>query len=142
MSCETQNLKPRTQNFFVGSRTETFLAVAARVVPGEGLGATGAGSETTLRAAEQFLQGQDAAVRAKLGLLLSVLDWGAAFRYGARFSRLSAANQDAYLQAWEKSAVQTLRFAFSSLRNLVLLAFYTQPESWHAIGYPGPRLGQ
>jgi hypothetical protein len=70
MRCETQDPEPRTQNFFTGSRAETFLAVAARVVPGEGLGATGAGSETTVHAAEQFLQGQEAAVRAKLGLLL------------------------------------------------------------------------
>ncbi len=127
--------------FFVSSRAQTFLALAARVVPGEGPSAPGARSEATVRVAERFVQGQDTAVRAKLGLLLKVLDWGAVFRYGARFARLSAANQDAYLRAWERSPVQSLRFGFSSLRNLVLLAFYTQPESWSMIGYPGPRQG-
>ena len=94
-----------------------------------------------MRAAEQFVQGQDTALQAKLGLLLKVIDYGAVLRYGARFRRLSAANQDAYLQAWERAPVQSLRFGFSSLRNLVLLAFYTQPESWSMIGYPGPQGG-
>lgn len=143
MSHETQNSELRTQNsslpFFVGSRDETFLAFAARVVPGEGPNAPGARSEVIVRAAEQFVQGQETAARAKLGLLLRVFDWGATLRYGARFTRLSAVNQDAYLRAWERSPVQSLRFGFSSLRNLVLLAFYTQPESWSMIGYPGPR---
>ena len=141
MSCETQNSRLRTQDFFVGSRAETFLALAARVVPGEAPSAPGAGSEATVRAAEQFVQGQDAAVRAKLGLLLKVFDWGAVFRYGARFTRLSTARQDRYLRAWERSPVQSFRFGFSSLRNLILLAFYTQPEAWSMIGYPGPQRG-
>ena len=127
--------------FFFGSRAKTFLAVAARVVPSEGPTAPGARSQATVRAAEHFVQGQEAAARAKLGLLLKVFEWGAVFRYGARFARLSAANQDAYLRAWESSPVQSFRFGFSSLRNLVLLTFYTQPESWSMIGYPGPRLG-
>ncbi len=113
--------------FFFGSRAKTFLAFAARVVPSEGPTAAGARSQAT--------------VRAKLALLLKAFEWGAVFRYGARFARLSAANQDAYLRAWESSPVQSFRFGFSSLRNLVLLAFYTQPESWSMIGYPGPRLG-
>jgi len=141
MIYETQSSQLRTQNFFVGSRAETFLAFAARVVPGERPNAPGARSETTVRAAEQFVQGQDTALRAKLGLLLKVFDYGAVLRYGARFRRLSAANQDAYLRAWERAPVQGLRFGFSSLRNLVLLAFYTQPESWSMIGYPGPQVG-
>lgn len=128
--------------FFVGSRAETLLAVAARVIPSEGSSAPDARLEAAVCAAEQFVQGQDAAVRAKLSLLLKALDWGAVFRYGARFTRLPTTKQDAYLHAWESSPVQSLRFGFSSLRNLVLLAFYTQPESWRAIGYPGPRVGQ
>ncbi len=136
---EMQNSELKTQNFFVGSRAKTFLAFAARVVPGEGGNAPGAGSEEVVRVAEQFVQGQETAVRAKLGLLLKVFDWCAALRYGARFTHLSAVNQDAYLRAWERCPVQSFRFGFSSLRNLVLLAFYTQPESWPMIGYPGPR---
>jgi len=129
-----------TSAFFTGSRAATFLAVAGRVAPREGADAPGAGSESTLQAAEQFLQGQEETVRAKLGVLLKVFEWGALFFFGKRFTRLAAAKQDLYLHAWEHSPVQTFRFGFSSLRNLALLAFYTQPESWPMIGYPGPVL--
>jgi hypothetical protein len=131
---------PSTPPFFTGPRAATFLAVAGRVAPRDGAGTPGAGSELTLAAAEQFLQGQEDTVRAKLGVLLRVFEWGAVFFFGTRFTRLAAAKQDAYLHAWEHSAVQTLRFGFSSLRNLALLAFYTRPESWPMIGYPGPVL--
>ena len=127
--------------FFTGSRASIFLAVAARVVPDEGTNAPGAGSDRTLQAAEQFLADQDESVRGNLKVLLKVFEWGAVLFYGKRFTRLPVAKQDAYLQGWEYADVQTFRFGFSSLRNLALLAFYTQPESWPMIRYPGPVLG-
>jgi hypothetical protein len=96
-------------------------------VPDEGPAAPGARLEATLRAAEEFIQGQDTAVQAKLGALLKVFESGAVFRYCRRFSRLSA-RLDAYLRAWRRSPVQRLRFGFSGLRNLILLTFCTQPE--------------
>ncbi|MGO9271464.1 MAG: gluconate 2-dehydrogenase subunit 3 family protein [Terriglobia bacterium] len=135
-----QDAVTSTSAFFTGSRAATFLAVAGRVAPRESAGAPGAGSELTLQAAEQFLQGQEETVRAKLGVLLKVFEWGALFFFGRRFTRLPAAKQDLYLHVWEHSRVQTFRFGFSSLRNLALLAFYTQPEAWPMIGYPGPVL--
>lgn len=134
-------LTSRSSTFFVGSRTEIFRAFLASVVPDEGPSAPGAGSDATVRTAEEFVQGQEGGVRAKLGLLLRAFEWGTFFRYGARFSRLPAAAQNAYIRAWQSSPIQSLRFGFSSLRNLALLAFYTQPESWDMIGYPGPQHG-
>jgi len=135
-----QDIVTSTSAFFAGSRAATFLAVAGRVAPDEGPGAPGPGSELTLQAAEHFLQGQEETVRAKLGVLLKVFEWGALLFFGSRFTRLPAAKQDVYLHAWELSQVQAFRFGFSSLRNLALLAFYTRPESWPMIGYPGPVL--
>ena len=129
-----------TPPFFTDSRAATFLAVAGRVVPDEGAGAPGANSELTLQAAEHFLEGQEETVRVKLGVLLRVFEWGALLFFGRRFTHLPVAKQDAYLQVWEYSQVQPFRFGFSSLRNLALLAFYTQTESWPMIGYPGPAL--
>ena len=128
--------------FFTGSRAATFLAVAGRVVPDEGVSPPGARSELTLPAAERFLAGQEETVRTRLGVLLRVFEFGALAFWGRRFTRLPPAKQNAYLRAWEYSQIQTLRFGFSSLRNLALLAFYTQPESWPMIGYPGPTLDQ
>lgn len=126
--------------FFTGSRRETFLALAARVVPDEGPLAPGAGSEATLDAAEKLIASLDEATRKKLRLLLGVVEWGAAFKFARRFTRLRREQQEAYLRAWEGSRLQLFRFGFSSLRNLALLSFYTRQESWPMIGYPGPVL--
>ncbi len=126
--------------FFTGARRAVFLAIAGRVVPAGGPESSGANSDATLAAAEKFLADQDEATRAKLRLLLRVFEWRTVLRFGKPFSRLSAEKQDAYLRAWQNSRLQLFRFGFSSLRNLVLLSFYTRPESWAAIGYPGPVL--
>ncbi len=126
--------------FFSGAQRTVFLAVAGRIVLEEGPASPGANSDAVLAAAEKFLADQDEATRAKLRLLLRVLEWRAVLRFGKRFSRLSTENQDACLRAWQNSRLQLFRFGFSSLRNLVLLSFYTRPESWATIGYPGPVL--
>jgi hypothetical protein len=141
--------KTPSPDFFIGPRRETFLALADRIAPAcagrpeEGpayAGEPGAKSDATVAVAELFLASQDEGTRSKLRLLLKVFEWGAAFRFGRRFTRLPAATQDAYMQAWERSPIQLFRFGFSSLRNLVLLSFYTRPESWPMLGYPGPVL--
>jgi len=126
--------------FFAGRRRDTFLALADRIVPDEGPSAPGARSDQTLAAAELFLASQDEGTRSKLCLLLAVFEWGAAVKCGGRFTRLPAGKQDAYMRAWEHSGIQLFRFGFASLRNLVLLSFYTRPESWPMLGYPGPVL--
>ena len=126
--------------FFAGRRRETFLALADRMVPDEGPKAPGARSDETLATAELFLASQDEATRSKLRLLLAFFEWGAAVQCGRRFTRLPAGKQDAYMRAWERSGIQLFRFGFASLRNLILLSFYTRPESWPMLGYPGPVL--
>ena len=101
-----------TPAFFTGSRAATFRAVTGRVVPQEGEDSVGAGSESTLQAAEHFLRGQEETVRAKLGMLLRVFEWGALLLFGRRFTHLPPAKQDAYLRAWAESGIQTFRFGF------------------------------
>lgn len=126
--------------FFTDSRRETFLALAALVVPDEGPLAPGAASDATLDVAEMLIASQDEPTRKKLRLLLGVVEWGAALKFGKRFTRLPHGDQEAYLRAWQGSRFQLFRFGFSSLRNLALLSFYTRQESWPMIGYPGPVL--
>ena len=126
--------------FFTTFRASVFLAVADGIIPGEGLHAPGPSSEAILRTAEAFMADQDESTRRKLGMLLRGFEWAAALRFGTRFTRLPALRREIYLRAWEFSRLQLSRFAFSSLRNLVLISFYTQPRSWPAIAYPGPVL--
>jgi hypothetical protein len=72
-----------------------------------------------------------------------------AFEYGPivfeltpkRFSRMSEAEQDASLSGWMSSRFGLRRLAFVALRNLSMLGYYSQPETWPLIGYLGPLVG-
>ena len=44
----------------------------------------------------------------------------------------------AFLQDWRLHRFALLRTAYSALHDLTLGAWYAQPASWAAIGYPGP----
>lgn len=43
-----------------------------------------------------------------------------------------------FLSRWENSSLNLLRQGHSSLLQLVLMAWYSQPQSWASCGYPGP----
>lgn len=44
----------------------------------------------------------------------------------------------AFLQDWRTHRFALLRSAYGALHDLALGAWYAQPASWQAIGYPGP----
>jgi hypothetical protein len=44
----------------------------------------------------------------------------------------------AFLQSWRTHRLGMLRGAYAALHDLVLGAWYAQPDAWAAIGYPGP----
>jgi hypothetical protein len=43
-----------------------------------------------------------------------------------------------FLQGWRTHRFGMLRGAYAALHDLVLGAWYAQPDAWAAIGYPGP----
>ena len=43
-----------------------------------------------------------------------------------------------FLESWRHSRFELLRSAYAALHDLVFGAFYAGPETWSAIGYPGP----
>ena len=48
----------------------------------------------------------------------------------------------AFLESWRSSRFLLLHSAYAALHQLVFAAWYGNPDSWPAIGYPGPpRLG-
>ena len=59
-----------------------------------------------------------------------------------RFTRLSPAEQDAYLRGWMESSLGARRVIFRALKTLAALGYYAQPDSWPAIGYDAPWLGR
>ena len=43
-----------------------------------------------------------------------------------------------FLQGWRAHRFATLQVAYHALHDLVLGAWYAEPSTWAAIGYPGP----
>jgi hypothetical protein len=44
----------------------------------------------------------------------------------------------AFLQSWRTHRLATLQVAYMALHDLILGAWYADPSTWEAIGYPGP----
>ncbi|MES2818884.1 MAG: twin-arginine translocation pathway signal protein [Pseudomonadota bacterium] len=44
----------------------------------------------------------------------------------------------AFLTRWQDSSLDLLRMGHASLLQLVMMAWYSRPESWAHCGYPGP----
>ena len=55
-----------------------------------------------------------------------------------RWEEASPAEIADFLQGWRKSRLELLRSAYAALHDLVLGAWYGNPDTWEAIGYPGP----
>lgn len=63
------------------------------------------------------------------------------FLFGLRFApftQLGAAEQDAVIGEWSRSTLTVRRTGYTALRGLVLAAYFVKPETWAAVGYPGP----
>jgi len=54
------------------------------------------------------------------------------------FTRLSPAAQDARLDAWRTSRLALLQSGYQALKRLVHATYYSSPEIYALIGYPGP----
>lgn len=57
--------------------------------------------------------------------------WGA-------WEQAAAEQVRAFLRRWQDSSLNLLRQGYCSLLQLLLMAWYSLPESWGACGYPGP----
>lgn len=74
--------------------------------------------------------------------LLVGMEWGTLPFGGRRFSGMDVGARRAMLDAWSRSRWLGLRTAFTALKSLGMLAYWTRPETWPAIGYDGPWLGR
>jgi hypothetical protein len=54
------------------------------------------------------------------------------------WSNASTQQVGAFLQDWRQHRFDTLQVAYHALHDLVLGAWYADPSTWAAIGYPGP----
>ncbi|AYC31102.1 twin-arginine translocation pathway signal protein [Pseudomonas cavernae] len=54
------------------------------------------------------------------------------------WEKASNADLQAFLTRWEHSSIGLLRMGHAALLQLVMMAWYSRPESWAHCGYPGP----
>jgi hypothetical protein len=119
-------------------------AVAARVVPGEGAPSAWpsaeavdcAGKIDALLALAHPAVGED--FRHLLGLFENGLAGLFIHHSPTPFTQLGPAEQDARLEAWRRSRLVLLRSGYQALVRLVHAAYFSSPEVYPVIGYPGP----
>ena len=92
--------------------------------------------------ADAFLAPLDAASARDLKQLLALFDSGLfSLVTGGPptpFTQLDPAGQDAQLKAWQTSRLSIRRTGFQAMKRLCCAIYYGAPESYAAIGYPGP----
>lgn len=88
------------------------------------------------------IAGLSPAQREELGQLFALLEFpvtrSLVAGVHAAWSEATLAEVDAFLRRWRASRFELLRSAYCALHDLILGAWYARPESWAAIGYPGP----
>jgi hypothetical protein len=122
--------------------------VVRAIVPSLLAGALPPGAERataideTVAGVDRAIAGLLPAARAELAQLFALLTLGAGRR---AFAGVTTAwrdatrdEVDAFLTSWQASAWALKRTAYDALHQLVLAAWYANPRSWPAIGYPGP----
>jgi len=98
--------------------------------------------EETVAGVDHAIAGLPPAVRAEIAQLFALLALAPGRRVFAGvaspWSEASAGEVDAFLRAWQSSGWALKRTAYDALHQLVIAAWYANPRSWPAIGYPGP----
>jgi hypothetical protein len=121
-----------------------FIALAPAVLAGA-LPTDGAGVEAVRRLIgriERSIAGLSASAQQELGELLALLTFAPArvLVAGVIPSWEDTRPEQAaeFLQRWRFSRFALLQSAYHALHDLILGAWYADPESWGPIGYPGP----
>ncbi len=123
---------------FSPAQLATLQAVALRILDGAEPPPSRDGAAAQCRFIDRYVAGLAAPIRTDLRAGLVLVEHAPLLRYGARFTRLTAADQDAVLQGFSDSRVTTLRQVFVALKSLCCLSHYQDEQSFAAIGYSGP----
>jgi hypothetical protein len=131
-----------SERFFDDRETEILTQLMQRITETGLPGAPRVHDTRAVATVDAVCRGLDPAVSGVLPLALRLFEWGPLLfdLRLARFSDLSAAEQDASLRGWMTSRLPLRRTAFLGVRNLCFMGWYSQPEVWSLIGYQGPLL--
>ncbi len=119
-------------------------AVAARLVPGGGAAPSWPSAEAVDCAGkiDALLATVHPDVGGDFRRLLRLFESGFLGTFVAAsprpFTRAAPADQDARIEAWRRSRLTVLRGGYQALKRLTHAAYYSSPEVYARIGYPGP----
>jgi hypothetical protein len=129
----------------LGAKERTILSAVAPVIlagamPRE---ATSPGLMTSvIRGVDTAVSSLPPPVQEEVRDLFALLDFPVTRRIVAGLGKpwLEAGPQDVedFLERWKGSRFALLRSAYRALQELIVAAWYANPESWARIGYPGP----
>ena len=128
----------------VGVLIEDDRAVLAAIAPAilAGIGAAGPSLDAAVGSFDRAVAGLPPHLQAEVKQLLALLaSWpGRRLLAGleAPWSQATVTDVAAFLERWRYSRWVLLQQAYHALHELVLAAWYARPDSWPAIGYPGP----
>jgi len=131
------------QRFFSEGETEILTQIVERMVDTGQPEAPPVRATRTIPTLDALAARLDPAISGQLPLALQLFEWGPLlfdFEF-TRFTRLAPDAQDASLEGWMTSRLALRRLGFTALRNLALLGYYSQDETWGLLGYKGPLLG-
>jgi hypothetical protein len=146
----TRRTRPRSHPSLAGpfqvltpAQAAVVLAIAERVIP-EHPGFPRPGEVGLPAKVDAIAAMAHPATQKEIGQLVGLfesalgglLDWSPRL-----FTECDPAGQDRRLWAWARSRIAVRRTGFRALRRLVCAAYYASPETWGAVGYPGPPLG-
>jgi hypothetical protein len=116
-------------------------AILAGALP-QAPGARAAAVASTTAGVHQAILGLPLATQKEVQDLFGLLAFGPARRFltgiADGWAGASVEQVGAFLQDWRVHRFALLRSAYQALHDLVLGAWYANPASWDAIGYPGP----
>ncbi len=125
------------------------LAIIRAIVPAMLAGALPPASaarasaiDETVDAVRRAIAGLAPAAQDELAQLFGLLATGVGRRLlagvASSWPDATPAEVDAFLVAWRDSGWALKRSAYDALHQLTFAAWYANPRSWGAIGYPGP----
>jgi len=128
--------------FFAEREREILTRIVERMVYTGEPGAPAVRETRALDTIDSLCRALDPTLTAPLPALVRLVEWGPVLFEGrlARFSSLDADAQDAHLAGWMRSRIGLRRTGFLALRNLALLGYWSQDQTWPLIGYQGPLL--
>ena len=122
------------------STRSMFLAIVPVMLSGM-LGDKDEPVEHVVDGVERAVAGLSSAAQAELAELFGLLGFYPARKLMTGIGEWHLATQadvESFLNRWRYHRFALFQGAYAALHDLVLGAWYAQPDSWESIGYPGP----